>query len=228
MRIGEIKAQPALRVGGRLSIRVHFEAPAAKRLPAEMKTFLDWFNAEQEQDPVMKAALAHLWFVTIHPFEDGNGRVARAIADLALARSEHSTQRFYSMSAQIRLERDAYYEILEQTQKGSMDVSRWMEWFLACMGRAIAGAQATLEAVLSKARFWESVANLSLNERQKMVLKKLLDNFEGKLTTSKWAKLTKSSHDTALRDIQFLLENNILVRSGQGGRSTSYELATLS
>lgn len=204
---------------------VHYEAPSASQVAADMNAFLDWFNAKTDVDPVMKAGLAHLWFVTIHPFDDGNGRIARAIADMALARSESSPQRFYSMSAQIRQERNAYYEILERTQKADMDVTRWMEWFLACLGRAIDGAQTLLSSVLAKARFWERVRGITLNDRQRFVLNRLLDGFEGKLTTTKYAKLTKSSQDTALRDIAYMVEKGVLVRSSEGGRSTSYSLA---
>src|SRR6266545_6004550 len=207
--------------------RVHFEAPAASQLDNEMKAFLDWFNGEASVDPVLKAGIAHLWFVTIHPFDDGNGRIARAIADMALARSENTSQRFYSMSAQIRQERNAYYDILEQTQKGGLDITPWMEWFLGCLGRAIDGADTILGAVLIKARFWERVRGVPLNERQTLVINRLLDGFEGKLTTSKYAKLTKSSQDTALRDIIPLVERGILIRSSEGGRSTSYELAKI-
>lgn len=205
---------------------VHFQAPAAKQLDAEMQAFLDWFNASAGIDPVLKAGQAHLWFVTIHPFDDGNGRIARAIADMALARSENSPQRFYSMSAQIREERNAYYDILEKTQKGTLDITSWMEWFLDCLGRAIDGAQTTLSAVLAKARFWETIAGVALNGRQRLVLNHLLDGLEGKLTTSKYAKLAKCSQDTALRDILPLVERGILVRNSEGGRSTSYALAT--
>jgi Fic family protein len=204
---------------------IHFRAPKAARLHGEAKAFLDWFNTNADMDPVLKAGLAHLWFVTIHPCDDGNGRMARAIADMALARSENSPQRFYSMSAQIREERNAYYDILEQTQKGTMNVTPWMEWFLGCLGRAIDGAQSTLGAVLTKARFWERIQGVSLNERQRLVLNRLLDGFEGKLTTSKYAKLAKCSQDTALRDILPLVERGILVRNPEGGRSTSYALA---
>jgi Fic family protein len=207
---------------------VHYEAPVAERLDGEMQAFLGWFNGSDETDWVSRAALAHLWFVTIHPFDDGNGRIGRAIADMALARSEQSSQRFYSMSAQIRQERAAYYGILERTQKGTMDVTPWMDWFLGCMGRAIEGAQATLAAVLSKARFWESIVDVSLNNRQRLVLNRLLEGFEGKLTTSKWAKLAKCSQDTALRDILPLVERGILVRNPEGGRSTSYSLSKIS
>jgi Fic family protein len=206
---------------------VHFEAPAAKRLDTEMRSFLAWFNGNTEGDWVMKAALAHLWFVTIHPFEDGNGRIARAIADLALARSERSSQRFYSMSSQIRQERADYYDILERTQTAAMDITPWMGWFLQCLGRAIDGAQATLGTVLSKARFWETFGDALLNQRQRLVVNRLLDGFEGKLTTMKYGNLAKCSHDTALRDIASLVERGILVRNPEGGRSTSYSLAQL-
>jgi len=204
---------------------IHFEAPAAPRLEHEMSAFLDWFNGNNDLDPVMKAGLAHLWFVSIHPFDDGNGRIARAIADMALARSDNSPQRFYSMSTQIRQDRNAYYEILERTQKGDMDVTPWMEWFLGCLGRAIDGAQTVLAAVLAKARFWERAQHVSLNDRQRLVLNRLLDGFEGKLTTTKYAKLTKSSPDTALRDITPLVDAGLLIRSSEGGRSTSYAIA---
>lgn len=205
--------------------RVHFEAPSAPRLKGEMATFLVWFNEGPPIDFVLKAGVAHLWFVTIHPFDDRNGRIARAIADLCLARSERSTQRFYSMSAQIRQERTAYYDILEDTQKEGTDITPWLRWFLHCLGRAIDGAGTVLSSVLAKARFWESFVQRPVNERQRQVLDRLLDGFEGKLTTTKWAKLTKSSQDTATRDIQDLIERNILVRSTEGGRSTSYALA---
>jgi Fic family protein len=207
--------------------RVHFEAPAADRLEEEIKRFLEWFNSDATTEPVLKAALAHLWFVTIHPFDDGNGRIARAIADMSLARSEGSSQRFYSMSAQIREERGEYYGILEQTQRGTMDVTAWMEWFLGCLTRAIEGAQAALSGVIAKARYWEKLRDVPLNERQRLVVNKLLEGVEGKLTTSKWAALTKNSQDTALRDIQQLVDHGVLVRSQAGGRSTSYLLAQL-
>jgi Fic family protein len=205
--------------------RVHFEAPAAKRLPGEMKAFLRWFNANTGTDLVLKAGLAHFWLVTIHPFEDGNGRIARAIADIVLARSEDSPQRFYSMSAQIRQQRSAYYEILEQTQKGDLDITPWMEWFLDCLGRAVDGAQTMLGGVLAKARFWERNQAVPLNPRQRLILNRLLDGFAGKLTTSKYAELTKCSQDTAWRDILPLIDHGILVRNPSGGRSTSYSLA---
>lgn len=204
--------------------RVHFVAPSAARLDAEMKAFLEWFNTGADSDPVLKAALAHLRFVTIHPFDDGNGRIARVTADMALARSEQSPQRFYSMSAQIRRERAAYYGILEQTQKGTLNVTPWMEWFVGCLGRAIDAAQTTLSAVLAKARLWETIADAAINRRQRQVLNRLMDGIEGKLTTSKYAKLAKCSQDTALRDILPLVERGILVRNPEGGRSTSYAL----
>lgn len=207
--------------------RVHFEAPPAARLPVEMAAFLDWFNHSGQHDPVVKAAIAHLWFVTVHPFADGNGRIARAIADMALARSEGSPQRFYSLSAEIRLERAAYYAILEATQKGDLDILGWLEWFLACLDRAFDRAEETLVLVLAKARFWDTMAGKALNERQRKVVNRLLDGFEGKLTSSKWAKLVKTSPDTALRDINDLLARGVLVKGQASGRSTSYALAPL-
>lgn len=208
--------------------RVHFEAPSAERLDHEVGAFLEWFNSPPEIDGVFRAGLAHIWFVTIHPFDDGNGRIARAIADMALARAEAGPQRFYGMSSQIRLERSAYYEILERTQKGATDVTRWMDWFLGCLGRAIGGAESTLGGVLARARFWKTFGGIALSERQHRVLNRLLDGFEGKLTTSKWAKLAKCSQDTALRDITSLIDHGILIRNPAGGRSTSYEIASFS
>ena len=206
--------------------KVHYEAPSAPRLPDDMAHFFAWANdTGDKSDAVLRAALAHLWFVTIHPFDDGNGRIARAIADWQLARSENSAQRFYSMSAQTGLERNDYYDILECTQKGSLDVTPWMAWFLGCLGRAFDGTDTTLAAVLRKARFWKSVARLPVNDRQRAILNRLLDGFEGKLTTKKWAAITKCSHDTALRDIQNLIEHGILKQDEGGGRSTSYSLA---
>jgi Fic family protein len=188
--------------------------------------FVDWFErADATTDAVLKAGLAHLWFVTIHPFDDGNGRIARAIADLALARSEGSAQCFYSMSSQIRQERAAYYDALERAQKGSLDVTPWMEWFLACLGRAIDGAQTTLGSVLAKARFWQTLGTAPVSERQRLMLNRLLDGFEGHLTTSKWAAIAKCSTDTALRDILQLVGRGILMRNAGRGRSTSYSLA---
>ncbi len=207
---------------------VHFEAPAVSRLDSEMSAFLAWFDGDNGGlDPVLKAAIAHLWFVTIHPFEDGNGRIARAIADQQLARSEHCAQRFYSMSAQIRQERNAYYDILEATQKADLDVTPWLQWFLGCLDRAIVGAEKILASVFLKARFWEIHAGESFNGRQHKVLNRLLDGgFEGKLTSSKWAALVKTSQDTASRDIDDLLRRGILIKDAGGGRSTSYSLAS--
>ena len=204
---------------------VHYEAPIAERLGADMKSFLEWFNAHEDIDPVIKAGVAHLWFVTIHPFDDGNGRIARAIADMALARSEDSPQRFYSMSAQIGIERKAYYDILEATQKGDLDITRWLEWFLACLDRAFDRAEKILETVLHKADFWKKHAAASLNERQRDMLNRLLDGFEGKLTNAKWANIEKCSADTALRDLTDLVERGILQKDAGGGRSTSYSIA---
>lgn len=219
------KSGPMQVVSGALGReRVHYEAPAAARVPAEMSAFLQWFNGRGEIDPVLKAALAHLWYVTIHPFDDGNGRIARAIADMQLARSEGSAQRFYSMSAQIRQERNAYYGSLEQTQRGDLDITAWFGWFLDCLGRAIDGAEGALGGVLRKARFWDQYANAGLNERQRDMLNRLLNGFEGKLTSSKWAKIEKCSPDTALRDITQLIELGVLAKDEGGGRSTSYSL----
>lgn len=206
---------------------VHYQAPAAPRLRAEMKKFLEWFEKDDSNDLVVKAGVAHLWFVTIHPFDDGNGRIARAIADMVLARSEHSAKRFYSMSAQIRQERKAYYEILESTQKGNLDITAWLEWFLACLGRAFDGSEKILAGVLSKARFWDRLADKEFNDRQRDMINRLLNGFEGKLTSSKWAKLEKCSQDTALRDIDDLLRKGVLQKESAGGRSTSYSLAVV-
>ncbi len=205
--------------------RVHYEAPEAARLDAEMGKFLTWFETAHP-DPVLKAAIAHLWFVTIHPFDDGNGRIARAIADLALARAEGTAQRFYSMSAQIRVERKAYYDMLEATQKGDVDITPWLLWFIGCLDRAFDGAETILASVMRKARFWKSVADQPLNDRQRKVLNRLLDGFDGKLTNAKWATIAKTSPDTALRDITDLVQRGILVKEPGGGRSTSYALAT--
>jgi Fic family protein len=207
--------------------KVYYEAPPANLLEAEMGDFLNWFNVDQQDDPVVKAGLAHLWFVTIHPFEDGNGRIARAVGDMALARAEKSAQRFYSLSAQIQRERKDYYDRLESTQKGDLDVTAWLEWFLGCLLRAIQGAEETLASVMAKARFWQRWAGTPLNDRQIKLLNRLLDGFDGKLTSSKWAAIGKCSQDTALRDISELLERGVLKKSEASGRSTSYELTPL-
>jgi Fic family protein len=204
--------------------RVHYEAPAAALMKKEMADFIKWVNTEKSQDPLIKAGLAHFWFVTLHPFEDGNGRIARAIADMLLARSDGSPQRFYSMSAQIRTERKKYYSVLETSQRGDLDVSDWLHWFLNCLQRALENSEHTLAAVLAKHRFWNTHARTVLNPRQVKVLNLLLDGFEGKLNTSKWAKLTKCSPDTALRDIHDLESKAILRKGEGGGRSTHYVL----
>jgi len=203
--------------------RVHYEAPPADQLEAEMGKFLAWVNdASDHTDPVLRAAIAHFWCVTIHPFDDGNGRIARAIADGQLARADGTPQRFYSMSAAIRAERDAYYAILERTTKGTLDITLWLDWFLACLGRAFTATETTLGSVLHKARFWDRHAHVRVNDRQRAMLNMLLDGFDGKLTTTKWATLTKCSHDTALRDIHGLVERRVLKAGEGGGRSTSY------
>lgn len=205
--------------------KVHFEAPDAAQVPAEMARFLAWFNSSPTLDAVLKAGVAHLWFVTVHPFEDGNGRLARALTDLLLARADATAQRFYSLSAQLRLERAAYYAHLEAAQKGGLDITDWLVWFVGCLGRALAATEHTLAQVVAKARFWEQHTDYQFNARQQRLLNQLLDGFEGKLTSSKWAAIAKCSPDTALRDIQALLDQGILVREAAGGRSTSYRLA---
>ncbi|GHT90049.1 hypothetical protein FACS1894101_1930 [Betaproteobacteria bacterium] len=205
--------------------KIHFQAPPADALPAETARFLAWANADSGEPALIKAGLAHLWCVTLHPFDDGNGRIARAVGDLFLARAEKSGQRFYSLSAQIQRERKDYYDVLERTQKGSLDVTGWLTWFLATLGRAIASTHALLDSVLFKARFWQRQTGTPLNERQVKLLNRLLDGFDGKLTSSKWAAIAKCSPDTALRDITQLLESGVLKKSPGGGRSTGYELA---
>lgn len=204
--------------------KVHFEAPAANRLAREMDAFLKWFEKPSAMDPVLKAGVAHFWFVTIHPFEDGNGRIARAIADMALARAEQTMERFYSMSAQIERERKQYYDQLEKSQRGGLDVTAWLEWFLGCLGRAIHGADNEVASTLRKAKIWKHINETPVNERQRKVINLLLGDFKGKLTSSKYATLTKCSPDTALRDIKELIEYGILGQDAAGGRSTSYHL----
>ena len=205
--------------------KVHFQAPEATRLESEMKQFLKWFNEPPSKDSVLKAGIAHFWFVTIHPFEDGNGRIARAIADMALARSDGTKDRFYSMSSQIEAERKEYYRVLEAAQRGDVDITRWLVWFLECLNRAIGNADEDLASVLNKAKLWQRVNITPVNERQRSVINRMLNGFEGYLTTSKYAKLVKCSPDTALRDIQELLDRGILLQNQAGGRSTSYRLA---
>jgi len=211
--------------------RVHFEAPPADRLESETARFLAWANSASTEPPLIKAGLAHLWFVTLHPLDDGNGRIARAVGDLFLARADGSPQRFYSLSAQIQRERKAYYDILERTQKASVDVTEWLSWFLETLHRAVDQAQHTLDAVLAKTRFWQRWAgpgSAPLNERQVKLVNRLLDGFEDKLTSSKWAVIAKCSPDTAPRDIADLVARGVLRKSDAGGRSTSYELNDVS
>ena len=204
--------------------KIHFQAPDASLVEHEMKLFLEWFNKNDEIDLVIKAAIAHLWFVTIHPFQDGNGRITRALTDMLLAKSDNTTQRFYSMSAEIRIERKRYYEILEKTQKGDLDITEWIQWFLACLINALKATKTTLTRVLSKADFWSAHSETIISERQKKILNRLLDGFEGKLTSSKWAKIAKCSKDSAVRDINDLIRKNVLQKEDAGGRSTSYGL----
>ncbi len=204
--------------------KVHYEALDADRLNNEMKVFLKWFNTNKETDAVLKSGIAHLWFVTIHPFDDGNGRIARAIADMQLAKADDDVQRFYSMSAQICVERKGYYEVLEKTQKGNLDITEWLTWYLNCMDRALNTTDQRLQNVLRKTKFWDAHAQTAINERQRLIINKLFDGFDGKLTSSKWAKITKCSADTALRDIQDLMQKGVLIKEDAGGRSTNYIL----
>lgn len=208
--------------------KVHYQAPPAARVPDEMARFLSWFERTEDLDLLIKAGLAHLWFVTIHPFEDGNGRIGRAITDMVLSQSDDSQQRFYSMSAQIRVENKQYYAMLERTQKSDIDVTPWLEWFLGCLLRAVEGSQATVAGVLQKARFWERFSQEPLNERQIKILNRMLNGFKGKLTSSKWAKIAKCSQDTAHRDILDLIERGALKKNPGGGRSTSYSIVEIS
>jgi Fic family protein len=205
---------------------VHYEAPAVARIENEMRRFLKWFDGSEQQDPLLKAAIAHLWFVTIHPFEDGNGRIGRAIAEMCLARSDGSEQRFYSMSSQILEERKGYYDVLEETQAGSLDITEWLTWFLGCLDRAIEQSSRISDSALEKELFWQDLKkrNLALNDRQKKVLNKLFSGFEGKLTRDKWMKMTKASSRTALRDIEELIAARVIEQEEAGGRSTSYRL----
>ena len=204
--------------------KVHFEAPPAALLADEIERFLVWFNTEDTADPLIRAGLAHLWFITLHPFDDGNGRVARAIGDRALSQAEQTSIRYYSFSAQIQREREGYYAQLERAQKGDMEVTAWLEWFLGCLLRAVQSANAEVSVALAKARYWGQWSSLPLSERQTRLMNRLLEGFEGKLTTTKWAAIAKCSHDTALRDIQELMKWGVLIRSESGGRSASYEL----
>ena len=204
--------------------KIHFQAPPAKVVKKEMNVFLDWFNEETDIDGVLKAAIAHFWFIIIHPFDDGNGRIARAISDMLLARSEESSQRFYSLSNQILTEKKKYYEILQKVQHSSGDITEWLEWFLNCLYRSLENTEETLKRVLIKSDFWDKHKETILNSRQRLIINKLFDGFDGKLKSSKWAKIAKCSADTALRDIKDLIEKGILKKVESGGRSTNYEL----
>lgn len=206
--------------------RVHFEAPAAADLQKEMKKFIDWINKPNANDPVLNAAISHIWFITIHPFEDGNGRIARAISDMMLCRSENRTQRFYSMSFQIKEHRKKYYDLLEATQKGTLDITEWLIWFLECLQSAIDASESIVQKIMLKHKFWNEHKAITFNERQLKTIELLFGNFFGRLTTSKWAKINKCSQDTALRDIQDLIAKAVLKKTGSGGRSTNYELVS--
>lgn len=206
--------------------RVHFQAPDSKDVPRLMDDFLRWVNDDQQLDPVIKAAIAHLWFVTIHPFEDGNGRLTRTITDMLMTRADQMPHRFYSVSAEILQRRNQYYDVLESTQNGNMDITDWLMWFLDTVERAIENADGKVSAIMDKTRFWDANEQMEMNDRQRKLVNRLLDGFEGKLTTSKWAKIAKCSPDTALRDIQDLIQKGVLRKNDAGGRSTSYELIT--
>jgi Fic family protein len=204
--------------------KIHYQAPSPERVKHDMDEFLTWFNGEMKIDAVLKAAIAHFWFIIIHPFDDGNGRIARALSDMLLARSEESPQRFYSLSSQILIEKKEYYKILQKVQHSNGDITLWLKWFLNCLNRALQSTEETMKMVLYKANFWNKHKETVLNSRQRLMLNKLLDGFDGKLKTSKWAKITKCSADTALRDIKDLIEKGILKQEESGGRSTNYEL----
>ena len=226
IEVGKYRTGDMQVVSGAMSKeKIHYEAPKPNLVESEMVNFLDWLNnGHISIDPVLKAAIAHFWFITIHPFDDGNGRIARAITDMLLARSDNTSQRFYSVSNQVLEERKVYYDILEKTQRGDGDITNWLLWFLFCLERALINTEKILESTIVKAKFWEQYSQTSLNNRQRIMLNKLLDGFDGKLTSSKWAKITKTSSDTALRDIQDLISKGILQKEAQGGRSTNYEL----
>ena len=227
IRVGEWRTGPVQVVSGQMGKEtLHFEAPPAERVDHDMELFLNWLNNEETINPVLKAALAHLWFVTIHPFDDGNGSIGSAIADLMLARSEKSSHRFYSLSAQIQIERKSYYAILEQTQKGTLDITAWIKWFFVCLGRAIEGALSSLDTIVHKAQFWEALAETPLNERQRKIINQMLDGFDGKLTSSKWAKITKVFRIPPI-EISLSSLNRNLIKNPEGGRSTSYSLVNL-
>ncbi len=225
--VGKYRSNDMQVVSGALGKeKVHYQAPQAKRVPAEMERFIAWINSSEDIDGVLKAAIAHLWFVSIHPFDDGNGRITRALTDMLLARSEKCSKRFYSMSAQIKVLQKEYYDILERTQRGDGDITKWLIWFLHCFEKALEATSDTLSAVMRKADFWECHRNVSFNERQRKIINMLFDDFFGKLTSSKWAKIAKCSSDTALNDINDLIEKGILRKSNAGGRSTNYTLVS--
>jgi Fic family protein len=204
--------------------KLHYEAVKPAFVKTEMDCFLQWFNQEEKLDPILKAAIAHFWFIIIHPFDDGNGRIGRAIADMLLSRAEKSGERFYSMSGQIMLERKRYYEVLQKVQHSSGDITAWLDWFLHCLKNALIATENMMQKIIHKAEFWKRHEHTVINERQRLMINKLLDNFEGKLQTSKWAKMTKSSNDTALRDIKDLVTKGILQQTTDGGRSVAYVL----
>jgi Fic family protein len=204
--------------------KIHYQAPTPERLQSEMDIFLNWFNTDMKTDAVLKAAIAHFWFIIIHPFDDGNGRIARALSDMLLARSEESAQRFYSLSGQILIDKKAYYEVLQKVQYSSGDITGWLNWFLNCLYRALSTTEETMQRILLKSEFWDKHKNTVLNSRQRLMLNKLFDGFDGKLKTSKWAKIAKCSSDTALRDIKDLIKKDIVKQEESGGRSTNYEL----
>jgi Fic family protein len=223
--VGKYRTEEMQIVSGRIGhLNVHYEAPKPSRVSTEMALFLEWFNSENKLSPILKSAISHFWFATIHPFDDGNGRIARAISDMMLARSDNSSQRFYSMSAQILKERKKYYDALEKTQHGMGDITQWLLWFLECLKRALLESEKIAQSVIFKANFWDKHKDTPLNSRQRLMLNKLLDGFTGKLQSSKWAKISKCSSDTALRDIKDLLDKGILMQDGRGGRSVGYEI----
>lgn len=225
IEVGKYRSEEMKVVSGPMGHeKVHYEAPKPERVPEEMQRFIDWINADGGIDPVLKAGIAHLWFVSIHPFDDGNGRITRAITDMLLARSENSAKRFYSMSNEMKIRQEEYYDILEKTQKSDGEITAWILWFLDCFDRALSSTEETLASVLAKARFWENHRDLVVNGRQRKIINMQFDGFFGKLTTGKWAKICKCSTDTALNDIRYLVEKGVLKKNDEGGRSTNYSL----
>lgn len=225
IEVGQYRTEEMQIVSGAMGKeKIHYEAIASKFIKSEMDKFIIWFNNEQQLDPVLKAAIAHFWFIIVHPFDDGNGRIARAITDLLLARAENSKERFYSMSSQILIERKRYYEVLQKAQYSTGDITEWIEWFLHCLKNALLATEDTSKGILRKVEFWNLHQHTAINERQRIIINMLFDGFNGKLKTSKWAKITKVSRDTALRDIKDLISKGILQETKEGGRSTNYEL----